>query len=220
MPIITHWDINPRFCQVNKTVCQKKSRTTTSHFLQHENSHGAGLPAVMCKSNKQRNILSKWCPKIEHWPLSIEQLLTSHLCAAVQGRGMFFYPNGELYEGEWSNGLRSGWGKMHYKDGSTYEGQWLSDQHNGQGLLRLRKYGPPSPCALQAVCCRAALRVSLPSTFLCYAAALQQDCSRSVSSLPSCSGAGGSTGWARAGTALLKPISPHAWKLTFAVIYI
>lgn len=53
---------------------------------------------------------------------------------------MFFYPNGECYEGEWSNGLRSGWGKMQYKDGSVYEGQWLVDQPNGQGVLRLRKY--------------------------------------------------------------------------------
>lgn len=108
-------------------------------------------------------------------------LLTSRLCAAVQGRGQFFYPNGEHYDGEWSNGVRSGWGTMHYKDGSTYEGRWLSDQPNGMGVLRLRECCPPSACPLRAVrCCPPA--VSAIPICGCHPAALQQDCRLSSSS--------------------------------------
>lgn len=51
-----------------------------------------------------------------------------------------FYPSGECYEGEWSSGLRSGWGRMCYRDGSVYEGQWLAGLPGGQGMLCLCKY--------------------------------------------------------------------------------
>ncbi|NXS92612.1 MORN3 protein, partial [Jacana jacana] len=53
------------------------------------------------------------------------------------GHGVTFYSGMERYEGEWSSGLRSGWGRMYYQDGSVYEGQWLEDRPGGQGMLRL-----------------------------------------------------------------------------------
>ncbi|PKU32009.1 morn repeat-containing protein 3 [Limosa lapponica baueri] len=68
-------------------------------------------------------------------------------CQQPCGYGVTFYPGVERYEGEWSGGLRSGWGRMYYQDGSIYEGQWLEDRPGGQGMLRLRKYQPPSPSA-------------------------------------------------------------------------
>lgn len=83
---------------------------------------------------------------------------------------MTFYAGRKRYEGEWSGGLRSGWGRMYYPDGSIYEGQWLENKPNGQGMLRLRKYPSPSPdvpaCPLQAVWCCAAFQTPLLSGFL------------------------------------------------------
>ena len=55
----------------------------------------------------------------------------------MQGYGANFYGPNEKYEGEWSQGLRSGWGRMHYADGSIFEGEWLDDKRNGRGLLLL-----------------------------------------------------------------------------------
>jgi hypothetical protein len=43
----------------------------------------------------------------------------------------------ERYEGEWSEGLRCGWGRMYYLDGSVFEGEWSNDMRNGRGLLLL-----------------------------------------------------------------------------------
>ncbi|KAM6297963.1 MORN repeat-containing protein 3 [Aegotheles albertisi] len=68
---------------------------------------------------------------------SVSEISCHHLCAALQGYGMMFYPGGERYEGDWRGGLRSGWGRMYYQNGSIYEGQWLEDQPDGQGMLRL-----------------------------------------------------------------------------------
>ncbi|XP_029371077.1 MORN repeat-containing protein 3 isoform X2 [Echeneis naucrates] len=38
--------------------------------------------------------------------------------------------------GEWSEGLRSGWGRMYYESGDTYEGEWMKDKNHGQGIIR------------------------------------------------------------------------------------
>ena len=77
-----------------------------------------------------------------------------------QGFGTHFYSHSASYEGEWSDGQRSGWGRMYYANGDIYEGEWLKDQHHGQGMLRLSKgmllmlYCPHKivRCRLQAVC--------------------------------------------------------------------
>jgi hypothetical protein len=33
-----------------------------------------------------------------------------------------YYSYGDIYEGEWKNGLKSGYGELKYADGSIYEG--------------------------------------------------------------------------------------------------
>lgn len=52
---------------------------------------------------------------------------------------MYFYNNSAVYEGEWSEGLRSGWGRMYYENEDIYEGEWLKDKNHGQGIIRLGK---------------------------------------------------------------------------------
>lgn len=134
---------------------------------------------------------------------------------------MTFYPGGERYEGEWSNGLRNGWGRMYYWDGSIYEGQWLEDRPGGQGMLQLRKYRPPSPnasaCPLQGVWCHAALQMPLPSRFLdATSHLLLQPCVRVAVAplcLPSPPGLGleAAEACARAGVVLFKPTRMKAY---------
>ena len=51
------------------------------------------------------------------------------------GFGVMTYKNGEVYEGEWKNDVRSGKGKMTYKNGDVYEGEWEYDSARGQGKM-------------------------------------------------------------------------------------
>lgn len=44
-----------------------------------------------------------------------------------------------MYEGEWSEDYRSGWGRMYYENGDIYEGEWLNDKNHGQGIIQFGK---------------------------------------------------------------------------------
>ncbi|KFP25375.1 MORN repeat-containing protein 3, partial [Colius striatus] len=74
------------------------------------------------------------------------------------GYGEMCYPGNERYAGEWSDGLRSGWGRLQGRDGSSYE---FFDRPHGQGTLQLpngnwyeggwkdgKKHGPGKFCYL------------------------------------------------------------------------
>lgn len=54
------------------------------------------------------------------------------------GQGRKVFPNGDVYEGQWVDGLRSGSGVLTFGSGSPwygdrYEGQWLEDMRHGYG---------------------------------------------------------------------------------------
>ena len=51
------------------------------------------------------------------------------------GKGVCYYNNGDVYEGEWKNDLREGKGKMYYSNGNVYEGEWKNDRREGNGIL-------------------------------------------------------------------------------------
>ena len=45
------------------------------------------------------------------------------------------YKNGDVYEGEWKNGKKHGYGIITYSNGTEYEGEWKNGKMNGQGKL-------------------------------------------------------------------------------------
>lgn len=43
---------------------------------------------------------------------------------------------GNIYEGEWANGMKNGFGKQRYEDGTEYEGQWKDGKEHGYGKMK------------------------------------------------------------------------------------
>ncbi len=52
-----------------------------------------------------------------------------------KGYGIYYYENGDIYEGEWDNNEKSGVGEYIYSDGSIFRGEWLNDKKHGKGTL-------------------------------------------------------------------------------------
>jgi len=46
----------------------------------------------------------------------------------VNGRVIYYYPNGDMYRGEFKNGKRHGWGLQKFNNGGSYEGYWVDDE--------------------------------------------------------------------------------------------
>ena len=51
------------------------------------------------------------------------------------GRAKASYPNGEVYDGYFTEGIREGRGKYYYKNGDKYEGDWKGNMKFGLGRL-------------------------------------------------------------------------------------
>jgi len=51
------------------------------------------------------------------------------------GHGVYTWPTGERYEGEWKDGKRNGQGVMTFPDGRRYEGEYKDDLPNGRGVM-------------------------------------------------------------------------------------
>lgn len=56
------------------------------------------------------------------------------------GYGIYKYDNGDMYEGEFVEGLREGYGEYLYNDGSIYRGAWKEDKKNGNGSYKFEKF--------------------------------------------------------------------------------
>ena len=52
-----------------------------------------------------------------------------------EGRGIYYYNDGERYEGDWKNDLKDGKGIYYYNDGERYEGDWKNDLKQGKGIF-------------------------------------------------------------------------------------
>ena len=50
-----------------------------------------------------------------------------------QGRFIFHFVGGNVYEGNYKNGAKNGYGKMTWSDGEAYEGNWENGAPNGYG---------------------------------------------------------------------------------------
>jgi hypothetical protein len=53
------------------------------------------------------------------------------------GKGIMYFKDGSMYEGNYWKDKRHGNGKMEYKNGTTYTGEWRNDQWNGKGALKV-----------------------------------------------------------------------------------
>lgn len=51
------------------------------------------------------------------------------------GKGILYFENGDIYYGEFNNGIREGKGKYIYKDLDIYVGDWENDKKEGHGFF-------------------------------------------------------------------------------------
>ena len=51
------------------------------------------------------------------------------------GYGKMTWSNGDVYEGNWENGDQNGYGKITWSSGDVYEGNWKNDYQNGYGKI-------------------------------------------------------------------------------------
>ena len=54
---------------------------------------------------------------------TVETSTRESLRRVSKGHGKMTHVNGEVYDGEWKNGMRGGRGKMTYGNGDVYEGK-------------------------------------------------------------------------------------------------
>ena len=52
----------------------------------------------------------------------------------MEGRGVFRWPNGRVYEGNFVNNKKSGNGKMTWPEGNYYDGEWEEGLQHGRGF--------------------------------------------------------------------------------------
>merc|ERR1711990_1016591 len=57
------------------------------------------------------------------------------------GKGTFYYPDGSIYEGQWTDDRKHGQGTYTYPNGDTYEGNWTHDLRNGTGTYTYASSG-------------------------------------------------------------------------------
>jgi hypothetical protein len=50
------------------------------------------------------------------------------------GFGRIVHADGDVYEGEWKDGMAHGPGKYYHADGTIYAGEWVTDVKHGQGI--------------------------------------------------------------------------------------
>ena len=50
------------------------------------------------------------------------------------GKGVYYYNNGDKYEGDFNEGQAEGKGKYFYKNGDRYEGDFKNDTAEGKGI--------------------------------------------------------------------------------------
>ena len=54
----------------------------------------------------------------------------------LNGKGRIEYPSGEIYEGNFIEQKRNGFGNYKFKNGDQYIGEWLNDKPNGKGKYK------------------------------------------------------------------------------------
>ena len=52
-----------------------------------------------------------------------------------EGKGAYYYHNGEKYVGDFKKNMRDGRGVFYYKNGDLYEGEWKKHKRHGKGVI-------------------------------------------------------------------------------------
>ena len=58
-----------------------------------------------------------------------------------EGRGIYKFRNGDIYEGDYKNGERTGEGVFTFANGDVYKGSFLKGEQSGQGTFIWKKCG-------------------------------------------------------------------------------
>ena len=59
----------------------------------------------------------------------------------LQGRVIIHFPDGNVFEGNYENNLKNGYGKMTWSNGDVYEGNFKNDYQNGYGKMTWSNVG-------------------------------------------------------------------------------
>jgi hypothetical protein len=51
------------------------------------------------------------------------------------GKGIFYFKNGDIYEGDYKNGFREGYGTYKYANGEKFEGDFIKGKAEGFGIV-------------------------------------------------------------------------------------
>ena len=51
----------------------------------------------------------------------------------MDGKGIFTWPDGRKYEGDYKDDKKEGYGIFEWTDGKKYRGYWLNGKQNGEG---------------------------------------------------------------------------------------
>ncbi len=58
----------------------------------------------------------------------------------MEGKGVFKWPDGRVYNGEYKNDKKDGYGEFSWNDGRKYKGYWKDGKQNGNGNFFNPKY--------------------------------------------------------------------------------
>ena len=53
-------------------------------------------------------------------------------------KGILTWPNGDIYEGEYTEDIRNGFGIYKYSNGNRYEGEFKNDKQHGKGKITFK----------------------------------------------------------------------------------
>ena len=52
----------------------------------------------------------------------------------MHGNGIYYYSDGDKYDGEWKYDKKSGKGVYYYNNDYKYDGEWNNDNKHGKGI--------------------------------------------------------------------------------------
>lgn len=81
-------------------------------------------------------------PDIDQFNESIAEITAKMAAKKPQnGKGVFIFPSGNRYEGDWKDGKRHGSGILVMPSGDRYEGGFKKDEFSGYGIYTWKKSG-------------------------------------------------------------------------------